>query len=387
MWEYIPLIVRGINALITIAFFPQLYRLYKEKNKKFYLYWGTGFLLYGINILLRITILLHPSTSLIYQLFSFVVLSVGFSLIMTGIGELVNRRTQLFLASMTIPVFIIILYLTIQSESVARIVAILPFLVVSVSLLVIRIKYSVNVDLFIVGWWLLLVSNILYVALLIGDLPTDIFAIFSKILLYFGMITPQFTLLAEDIERFLISGGFYQYTDNIDWNIAFVESEKGREEEIDWIRQRLEQNASTGLRTIFVTVYDLISINELQRRGLMDSENLYVIRVSQSRTNTSPIFSEKVMDLYDDISELDMLFKNIIEFSNQRGVNCQIILNNISMLIHTHGWKRLYSFLIANTARIKSSNVQVYFLYIPSTHSNKPEINTITSIADRIIKI
>lgn len=387
MWEYLPLIVRGINALITIAFFPQLYRLYKEKNKKFYLYWGTGFLLYGINIVLRMTILIDPATSLIFQLFSFIIMSIGFSLIMMGIGELVNRRTQLFLASMTIPVFIILLYLTIQSEAVARIVSILPFVVICASLLVIKVKYNVDLDLFIVGWCLLLLSNLLYVGLLINDLPTDVFAVFSKILLFFGMITPQFTLLAEDFERFLLSGGIYEYTDNIEWNIAFVESEKGREEEIEWIRQRLEQNANSGLRTIFVTVYDLISINELQRRGMMENENLYVIRVSQSRTNMSPIFSEKVMDLYDDISELDIILKNIIEFSTQRGIHCQIILNNISMLIHTHGWKRLYSFLISNTSRIKNSNVQIYFLYIPSTHSNKPEINTITSIADRIIKI
>ena len=380
-------IVKGFNGLLTISFVPFLYNIYKRKQKKFYLYWSIGFLLYGANNLIRTSLLYFNSTSLLIQLLSFISLSVGFVMVLVGIGDLIRRRRLMLFVSISIPVIMTVFYATTKPYELAKILAIIPYAVVSLSLLWIKRRYRVQLDLFIVGWWMLLISNIGYSMGYMGDVMTDVFAIFSKTLIFYGMTTPQFTLLADNFERFMLSGDYSSYMEGFDWHLMLVGSKEKKEKEVQWLKDRVLQNSAQGIRTILITVYDMVSLGDLQAQKALDLEALYLIRMLQTSPISSTVFSEKTMTIRDDVNELDVVFSDIINFANERKIYCQIILFNLSVLIFTHGWKRLYSFLISMIPRLKSSNVQVCFLYHPSTHSNQSEINIFESLADQITVI
>jgi hypothetical protein len=383
----ISVIVKGFNGLLTISFVPFLYNIYRKKQKKFYLYWSIGFLLYGVNNLIRTSLLYFNSTSLLIQLLSFISLSVGFGMVLVGIGDLIRRRRLMLFVSISIPVIMTAFYATTKPYELAKILAIIPYAVVSLSLLWIKRRYSVQLDLFIVGWWMLLISNIGYSMEYMGDVITDVFAIFSKMVIFYGMTNPQFTLLADNFERFMLSGDYSEYTEGFDWHLMMVGSKEKKEKEVQWLINRVNQNSAHGIRTILISVYDLVSQADLQAQGALDLEALYLIRVQQTSQGGSTVFSEKTMTIRDDVNELEAVFSDIINFANERKVYCQIILFNLSVLIFTHGWKRLYSFLISMMPRLKSSNVQVCFLYHPLTHSSQSEINIFESLADQITVI
>ena len=183
--ELISILVRSINGLITIGFFILLYRIYNKTKKKFYLYWGIGFLSYGANIISRIG--LDPQYGMIIPLLLF---PIGSMFILAGIGELINRTKEMVISTLILPMAMIVLTLTSGPEALGWGIMILPYLLISVSLLMIRINYPSSLDLLILGWINLLLVNVAYALNLMDSTYVDIMAIFGKIVIYRGMMDP-----------------------------------------------------------------------------------------------------------------------------------------------------------------------------------------------------
>ena len=95
--------MRLLNGLFTLSFFPILYSIYIKTQRRFYLLWGAGFLLYGVNILIRVSLLYFNIDSLRAEIFAFMFTLSGFVLIITGIGDLINKARTMFLAALSIP--------------------------------------------------------------------------------------------------------------------------------------------------------------------------------------------------------------------------------------------------------------------------------------------
>lgn len=379
--ELIGILVRSINGLLTIGFFILLYRIYNKTKKKFYLLWAVGFLFYGANIISRIG--LDPRYGMTLTVLS---LLFGFVFILAGIGELINKTKAMVLSTLILPVAMVILHFALGPESLGWGVSIFPYLMISVSLLLIRLSYSSTLDMLIIGWINLLLVNVAYALNLMDSTFVDIMAIFGKIVIYRGMTNPQFSFLVDDLKRYLISGYPAVYPNSGQGSFNLVSNSSNQKaKEIRWIIDRVGDNSKKGIRTILVTTYDLITPQDLKISGL--DEGLYIVRMLQGGRGALKTFQEQVMIINDDLDQLGILFSDIINYSNEGKINCEIIIYTISNLIHTHGWKRVYPFILSQMTQLKSSKVQVYGFYYPETHENSADVSKFEKLSDKIITV
>ena len=381
--------MRLCNGVLTVVFFPYLYNIYRKTRRRFYLLWGAGFLLYGVNILTRVILpLIGLEDSVNGQLLSFGLFLSGFVLIITGIGDLVNKARTMLLSALIIPIVIAaVVYFTTQPYVLGRAVSISPFLFISISLFFIRREHSASLDLFVVGWAILLLDNIALAVGMMSDVFVEVFAIFGKVVIFLGMTYPRFSFLVDDFRRFLMSGVPEAYLENNRNRLILVNPISGqRSEELQWIKDKIDENKVKAVRTILITTYDLISAADLASKGI-DEKDLYLVRMLTGGRGTISVMKEHVVTINDDLNELDVFFSDIMFFSNERKISCQIIVYTISALIHTHGWKRVYSFLLSKISQLKASNVQVYGVYYPETHTEKADITKFEKMADKLLLI
>lgn len=388
MEDFTVMVLRLINGLFTVSFLPIIYGTYAKTRKRFYLLWGVGFFLYGVHIVLRtVFTLLLIETPLSLLIISYLVQLTGFSLILTGIGDLVNRTKPMLLSSLSVPVVILVLYFTTQPIILGNIITLLPYLFISLSLIAVWWLTKVNIGYFIIGWNILLLANLGSVVNYLHPVYVEILVIFGKIVLLNGTMNRTFTFLVDDLARFLISGSATEYSVFNNGQIQFIDlSNATKKEEYRWLKTRLMESTSKDLRTILVSTYDVISEKDLKRNGLV-GDDLYFIRMLQGRKPISEVFKEHVMTINDDLTDLDILIMDVIKFANEHKINCQIIIHTLSSLIHTHGWKRVYTFLLSKVQHIKQGPVSVYVLYYPDTHTNKSDIAKFEKMADMVTKV
>ena len=61
-----------------------------------------------------------------------------------------------------------------------------------------------------------------------------------------------------------------------------------REDEIHWINNRIRENSTEGVRTVFLTLYDLITVKDVPL-GNMDA---YIVRMIPGARNSDKLFDE-----------------------------------------------------------------------------------------------
>ncbi len=384
MYEALEIPVRFLNGAITLVMFYPLYQIYQKTKKRFYILWGIGFLLYGGNILLRIGG--APSFA---QWFSAFMLLGGFISIIGGIADLVNRIRILYVI-LLLPISLLVLLLTpdpytLFIERAGWVITVIPYLIICILFLILRVNYSQSIDMLLTGWTILLLVNVAFAFNAMEIYYVDLMAIFAKVVILLGMTKPSFSLLVDDLKQFLISGSPVEYSTSGHGGITMVQTNGGREKILDWIEDKANNNADMGIRTILVSTYDMISPNEVQRRNL--SDKLYFVRMITGGRPIKNIFEENQMMIDDDLNVLDILFSDIINYSNEKLLNCEIILFSLSSLIHTHGDKRVYSFLLSVITPIKSSYVRLYSLFNPATHNDLSEIRRFEDIFDNVVSI
>lgn len=388
MFEALEMTLRLANGLFTVGLFPFLYQIYRRTKKRFYLLWGVGFILYGINILVRVGV---PMTNWIIPTptlwFSFLLNMSGFIFIITGIGTLLDMGKIVFMSTLGLPLIPVIVYVLSGSKLIGWTATLSPWFLISLSLILIRRKYAASVDLFIVGWVLLFFLNVSIPLNMIKTFYTELLAIFGKLVIFLGMTNPRFSFLVDDLKRFLISGEPEVYPDETLEHFTLSYPTSGhRVQEIEWISEKVAKNSIRGIRTVLIILYDLISSSELRSLRL-DENKLYLVRMLPGGQNSPQVFRESVMSMDDDLTQLDIFLSDIISYSKERRIQCNIILYTLSWLIHTHGWKRVYSFLISKISDLKASSVQLHCFYYPETHGDKAEISKFEKMADKVFTI
>ena len=387
MQDFLELALRILNGMITIGFFPFLFQIYRKTSRRFYLLWSLGFLLYGLNIIIRgIFLFTDFGMPTMGSLFAFIFLISGFILLLTGVGDLVNRARTALIFSMILPLLVIIIFFATGPENLGRAISLSPYLFISTGLLVIRRRYAATLDLLIVGWLILLLVNIGQPLGLISSSFVEMMAVFGKVIIFYGMVSPKFSFLVDDLKRYLISGTPEVYNNENHLGLTLINSgEVDRNTEIQWIIKKIGENSPKAVRTVVVTIYDTISPRDLRAAGLDD--DFFLVRVLAGGTGHLRTFEEQIMTLSDDPNELELLFSDIMGFSNDKKIRCEIILYSLSILIHTHGWKRIYTFLLSKMSQLKVSNVAIYAFYYPKTHSEDADIAKFEKLADRVIAI
>ncbi len=380
-------ILRLINGLFTLGIFYFLLRLNHSTGKRFFLFWSVGFLLYGVNIILRVITPLYvwdvPNP---IQWSAFALYMTGFLLIMVGIGDLVNRVRRILTMTLVVPFIPILNYLVPGPVFVGWAFALSPYFLVALSLMYIRVKYGVPLDLFITGWMVLLLINASIPLRAMDSAYIELFATLGKAIIFVGMINPTFSFLVEGFKRYLSTAPSGDYIEGDKDHITLLHpTSTNRAKEIEWINNKVKENSAKPRRTVIITLFDLISPQDIRHLGLEKGE-LYLVRMMPGGGGDAPQ-GEGVLTIRDDLDQLDFLLKDLVGYTSEREINCDIILHTLSTLIHTQGWRRVYSLFISRMPALKSSGIHLYCFYYPETHEDKSEISKFEKLADRIIEI
>lgn len=377
---------RLFNGTVTMAIASLLLSIFRKTNRRFYLYWGVGYVLYGVNIFTRIVTPTELDYSLV-GLIAFLLLMSGFAMMVAGIGELVNR-TRTFLASSLIILLVPLIQFLLGREWIplVTLLGLAPYLFMVLSLIVIDYRFGVDVKLLIAGWVNLFFINLGFIAGIVDPGFTDLTSIAAKIIIYLGMTQPRFSFLAEDLRTFLMGGIPDEYADHIVGKLTLLnQSNTGKVKDVQWIKERLLSNSKKGIRTLLITMYDLITTEDVYNGDT--AEEVYFVRVLPGNRSTLRTFEDRIMAINDDMNHIDILFSDVVSFSNERKIPCEIILYTLSHLIHTHGWRRVYSFITSKNPVIKSSQVQFTCFYDPRSHEEKSEVIKFESLADSVVYV
>ena len=383
MTSLVYILMRLINGLVTMYLALPLYSIYRRTTRRFYFYWSTGFVLYGASIILRITSI-DTRTPTPLSMVAYALLLAGLTMIIAGIGDLVNRLRAILLSALVLPAILgAMMVLGREWTDFGLFVALAPYVFIAASLVVIKFVWKPDINLLIAGWVNIMLLNVGYIYQLMNEGFVDFAMTFTKIFIYLGMTAPGFSFLVDDLTRFLIGGMPDEYVEKPRGIFTLVTlQDPQRDKEVRWIRERTHGNKRKGVRTVLVILYDMIMPTDI---GDEQAENLYFVRVIQGGRGSLNTFEERIMVMNDDPNQLDILFTDIINFSKNNYVPCEILLYNLSQMILTHGWRRVYSFLISNLSQLKSSNVNFTCFYYPETHENPADIKIFERMADAIV--
>ena len=384
MIDYLTVVLRLINGTITLYFAPLLYRIYRNTGRRFYLFWSLGYGFYALNILIRLLLPSDFSVTTI-GLTAFFLLMIGFTFMVGGVGELIEKTRIVLFSILIVPgvALIQILSGTIL-RNLSYTMALSPYVFMTAILLIINYRWRMDLRLLLSGWALLGIINAGLLLGLIHPGFVELISAFGKTLIFLGMTQSNFSLIAEDLRRFLIGGLPLEYSSDFQGGFNLIDL-RGvqKDEEIKWIVDRVSLDYRRGIRTILISVFDLITPRDIRVEG--NDDNLYFVRMLSGSRSALRAFEQQIMTIDDDINNLDILITDIIDFSNQRKIPCDIIVYSLSHLIHNHGWRRVYTFLTAKISILKNSQVQLSSFYYPRTHENISDIRKFETLADELL--
>lgn len=145
-------------------------------------------------------------------------------MIITGVGDLIGRPKTLLASAVLIPISIGIIYYTSGSESLGWAISFSPYFFLALSLIIIRIRFQSTLDLLVIGWSSLLLTNIAIPINLMTPAYIEVFAIFSKIVIFLGMTYPRFSFMFEELQSYLIGGKPVSYIENHNHTVLLIDA-------------------------------------------------------------------------------------------------------------------------------------------------------------------
>jgi len=316
----------------------------------------------------------------------FIFYFLGFMNIIIGIGELLGQPKIAFAYSLLLLIIPVLINILPSGTGLMWTISLSPYALISLSLIFIKRKYGESLDLFIVGWVILLIINIAMPLDMMNPVYIDLVAILAKIIIFHGMMGPRFSILADNMKQFLLTGLPEEYPSSINEHIILIlPNESHRGNELEWISHHVTDNSKLGIRTVLVTLYDLITPSQLETKGL-HRDDIYFVRLMPKGDRVMQSIGDSMAVMSDELTRLKMLISEIIEFSNERKIHCNIILYSLSWAIHTHGEAEVYSLILEKAPDLKASSVQIYCFFYPETHEEL-EVAKFKRLADKIIVI
>ncbi len=378
--------MRLVNGVFTMAIAAAIFTTYMKTSRRFYLIWSVGFLTYGLSIVIRSVSPYLQLDFMTEAAFSGLFLMIGFSAIFAGLGDLVDQLRRYLLGSLIVPLSIIVIYLTSAPETLGWLLGIVPYLLISGTLVFMRLRYKADVDLLIFGWLFLLVVNVGIPFNFIAPAYGEVLAILGKTVVLAGIIVPKFTFLADDLKQFLLSGSTETYDEGEGGGITLIKSTLPRGEEIKWITNKINEKKGRVQRTILVTTHDLISPGEIKRERVNEAD-LYIVRLIHGNRESGSIFQDRVMSINDDIMEFGILMSEIIAFAQERKIKINIIFYNLSAFVEMHDWKAVQKQFLTMVPRLKAARVRLNVFFYPEVHEDVTIAESFEKMADKVVKL
>lgn len=372
------------NSLFTIfSGAVILYLISKRKLERhiFYYGWSIGFFLYGIEILLR-----GYSIDNAY----FVPMFITFLIFPLSTWALNPRRDVTILLLFFCFIF---LYSTLAILHLSGMLgydelnwavgSILLYLPVTIIILNHRKLFGNCVDKLIVGWFSLFLINALFFE---GGWIADTLAIFSKIVILNGIISYDFAIVTQRVRSGLSSrtlsvtagyrkeGGLKLVMFGSKVGLPLMAVSK-------WVEERVEENIRENVETNIMVMQDVVPYRALRSAAWIEPDLVHVFIFSQN-TQSRKEFTV----LRYGLTELGAAITEVAEKCTENEKECEILLVDLSVLIHTFGARNAYGFLLNKMGVLRSSGTSLVAVLHPETHEESA-VALFKTLADEIIHI
>ncbi|RLI00632.1 hypothetical protein DRO31_08350 [Candidatus Bathyarchaeota archaeon] len=370
-----------VNAFTPFLFSYVLYDIYKEKKRRFYLYWCFAFLAYGVSNIINASMRLigteTPTTVALIGVFAF----LAFTGLFVGVGELTNRVRFYCYLSLGIPIITAILYIAGKPITAFSVFFMLPYVILTVVLIILSLKYKTRLNLLILGWILIIVANVGVATGVLDIFSSPVLALIGKVFIFYWMTRPYFSNFADVFDDF-IKEPIVEDTVQMERYIMMVETDSSVDT-LGWIRRKIIETES-GVRSILFIVdsgqkYDTGELEKL--------DNLYIFRVIEGFQKSGAMFSERVMEVSNDISELTVLIYDLLEYIRVNQMDVQLFFYDVSDIIKRNGWRRIYSQMISLIPQFKESNIRVHIICDQEKLENKYIVEILRHLADNVISL
>jgi len=370
-----------VNAFTPFLFSYVLYDTYKEKKRRFYLYWCFAFLAYGVSNIINASMRLigteTPTTVALIGVFAF----LAFTGLFVGVGELTNRVRFYCYLSLGIPIITAILYIAGKPITAFSVFFMLPYVILTVVLIIISLKYKTSLNLLILGWILIIVANVGVATGVLDIFSSPVLALIGKVFIFYWMTRPYFSNFADVFDDFIKEPSI-EDTVQMDRYILMVETGSSVNT-LDWIRRQMIET-ETGVRSLLFLVdneqeYDTGELEKL--------DNLYIFRVIEGFHKSGAMFSESFMAVSNDISELTVLIYDLLEYIRVNDMDVQLFFYDVSDIIKRNGWRRIYSQMISLIPQFKESNIRANIIYDQGKLENKYIVEILRHLADNVISL
>lgn len=370
-----------INAFTPFLFSYVLYDTYNEKKRRFYFYWCFAFLAYGVSNIINASMRLigteTQSTVALIGVFAF----LAFTGLFVGLGELTNRVKFYCYLSLGVPIITVILYLAGKPITAFSMFFMLPYVLLTVVLIIISLKYKTSMNLLILGWILIIVANVGVATGVLDIFSSPVLALIGKVFIFYWMTRPYFSNFADVFDDF-IKEPIVEDTVQMERYIMMVETDSSVDT-LDWIKNKI-QDTEAGVRSLLFLVDNG---QEYDTSELENQENLYIFKIIEGYQKSGAMFSERVMEVSNDISELTVLIYDLLEYIRINQLDVQLFFYDISDIIKRNGWRRIYSQMISLIPQFKESNIRIHIICDQEKMENKYIVEILRHLADTVINL
>lgn len=370
-----------LNSLITFfCGFGILYFIYSKRIEKhpFYYLWSLGFLAYALQIFTRIffenyillTVLMIGS----FSAFSFGLLSLNWTKL---------RMIPLSLVYFGICLaFLVWIFNLIPLSEVKILGVLLNYGVLTLFTFYHRVNFGSVADRFVLGWFLLLISNVV----LIGNgWLNDVFAIVSKLTLLLGIIDQNFAVITQRIHEGMIpqlppydvgfrrEGGL---------TLIYSSSNFSHSNKMEWLLGKIRVNIEAGKDTYIFSFQDVTPHEKLRKIKWINPTKVFIFLFSSSAEKAKKEFTVLPMG----VTEIGAALSEVIKKHKNSEESCTIILTDLSVLIHVFGAHTCYTMLLNKMGALREAGIELLAFFHPETHSDKSVVSLFTNICDEVMK-
>jgi len=355
-------ILKVLNSLLTISCgITIIYLLLAKKLQRsiFYYGWACGFILYGFQIFVR------AFTSNIFS--TSTPMTAAFIIFQFSTWALDRRKrlALLFIPFLVSYIFMAILFalkIIEYERETCMIGSILLFLPVALLVLAHRRLFGACVDKLLTGWFLLFLINTLMPE---GGWIVDSLAIFCKLLILIGIMSYDFAVITQKIRRELISSS-YPFTTGYNkeggLNLVMFKSRSESPLKIvsEWLRGKVEENVRENIETYIIVLQNVIPYSVLRSLAWSKPELVHFFILSEN-----PEENEEFTTLTFGETELGA---TITEITRRKNSKKEIILVDLSIMIHTFGPQQAYRLLLNKLGMLRSSGTLLTAVLHPDAH-------------------
>ncbi|MCS7119780.1 MAG: hypothetical protein RMJ07_05645 [Nitrososphaerota archaeon] len=242
------------------------------------------------------------------------------------------------------------------------------YIIITIAVIHLRFAFGRSAEMFVIGWILLGLTNVFLAK---NGWVTDIFAIFSKIIIFLGIIHKEFATIPKRLENLLASRKSYPIDAELPQSegrliLVLSDIRSTRATEIRWIQKQIREALERNMDSYLFLIESLPPLDELRRLVWMSPDRVHILIFSSSADKLRNEFL--VFD--PDLQAVGASLHELLKISQQKDLRCKIIIDSISTMIQIFGGPQTHRLFLQKMGILRESMASIYGLLHSEMHED-----------------